>query len=152
MLDPEQQYVIFRSDRSDRIGGGSCAFISRDLHCYRIEIPSDVEEDLKTCGCDILCFNIIMHSTKYRFILIYRPPNSSLKTDLSQKTLSLLKVINRLSDLQTTSFVLGDMNFPGINWINSTFKTNGVDDLFFNDMSSLGMSQFVCEPTRVSKN
>ena len=94
MLDPEQQYVIFRSDCRDRIGGGSCAFISRDLHSYEIEIPSDVDDDLKTCGCDILCFNIMLNCVKYRFLLIYRPPSSCLKTDLSRKTLSLVKVID----------------------------------------------------------
>ena len=39
-----------------------------------------------------------------------------------------------------------------MNMINATFKTNGVDDLFYNDMSLLCMTQFVCEPTRVSKS
>ena len=60
-------------------------------------------------------------------------------------------MIEKLSDLQITTLILGDLNFPDINWMKSTFKTNGIDDVFFNGMSLLGMNQFVCDPTRMSK-
>ena len=151
-LDPEQNYTIFRSDRLNRVGGGSCAFISRDIDCHKIEISNAIQPDYKLCGCDIVCFNITVHSTNYRFILIYRPPHSSLKTEIPLKTTALINVIEKLSDLQITTFILGDLNFPDINWMNSTFKTNGIDDVFFNGMSLLGMNQFVCDPTRMSKS
>ena len=38
ILDPENNYFVFRSDRKGRNGGGVCAFISRSMKCYRVAL------------------------------------------------------------------------------------------------------------------
>ena len=61
--------------------------------------------------------NAQFHSTgssKIRFILVYRPPNSCLKIDLPAKMLALTKVIDKFSATSHTTVLLGDFNVPDV--------------------------------------
>jgi len=61
LLDPAGNYSIFRKGR-DSAGGGVCAFISKRLRCLDFNI-NNVSSDL-----DIVCFDILLKCSKYRFI------------------------------------------------------------------------------------
>ena len=98
-------------------------------------------------GCDVLHFEIILKSCKFRIILVYRPPNSDRYANIA-----LAKLLSSLVDphLLDTTIILGDFNLPCIDWSNSHVKIDGIHDCIFNCMSSLGMSQLVTQPTRIA--
>ena len=63
---------------------------------------------------------------------------------------ALTQALSLLSAPRDTTFILGDFNLPDIDWANHITIHDGVDDIFMNCMSTLGMTQFVREPTRLS--
>ena len=66
MIIPSDRYAIVRTDRQNRRGGGVCAIINKQYNIIPIVTPISVE---------IVAFYVIFHSTKYRFIVCYRPPD-----------------------------------------------------------------------------
>ena len=74
------------------------------------------------------------------------------KTDQIKQLTALVNLLDELSCTKHTTFVCGDFIFPDINWINFKTSFDGINDLFLNTMSSLGMTQFVLEPTRLSSS
>ena len=102
-------------------------------------------------GCEMLCFDIILTATKHRVILVYRPPNLHLSKLSQQAQLSAMtQLLNYLSDVKYTTFICGDFNFPAIDWDTLNVKHDGITNVFLNCMSSLGMTQFILEPNRLS--
>ena len=65
---------------------------------------------------------------------------------------SLLQLIDKLSDNNFTTVVLGDFNLPKIDWQKLDSVNDGIHDLVFNHMSQLGFTQFVSEPTRYNNS
>ena len=102
-------------------------------------------------GYELLAFNVLS-VVKYRFILVYRPPCSSPKSVIQIKNDLLIDAIYDLHDPHVTTFILGDFNFPDIKWNSSPPRINNIDDKFFNAMLNLGMTQFVQDPTIVSRS
>ena len=106
---------------------------------------------LSESGCEMLCFDMLSGSAKTRIILVYRPLNSYLNKLAQQNQLSaLVTLLEYLTCVKYTTFICGDFNFPDIDWIALKTKFDGINDVFLNAMSSLGMTQFVSEPTRLS--
>ena len=95
--------------------------------------------------------NFTLILIEYRLILVDRPPVLSLpKRDQVNKMYALTQALSLLSAPRDTTFILGDFNLPDIDWANHITLHDGVDDIFMNCMSTLGMTQFVGEPTRLS--
>ena len=78
---------------------------------------------------------------------MYRPPNIDKYANFA-----LIKLLSSLVDphLLDSTIVLGDFNLPFINWSNSCVRNDGIHDSIFDCMTSLGMSQLVTQPTRIS--
>ena len=152
MLDPDNQYNIYRSDRIEsRVGGGAVVLVRKRSRCGLVQIPDRCKNLIIISGCDIVCVDIYFKSVKYRFILVYRPPMLFLpKVDQDHEMQVLTQILSSLSATKDTTFILGDFNLPNIDWINLTAKHNGIDDVFMNCMSTLGMTQFITNPTRLS--
>ena len=152
MLDPDCHYTIYRSDRNEsKVGGGSIVFVKKRFKSGPVQIPDQCKSLIVVSGCDITCFDIYFKSAKYRFILVYRPPVLFLpKVDQVHKIQALTLILSSLSATKDTTFILGDVNLPNIDWTNHNAKQNGIDDVFMNCMSTFGMTQFVTNPTRLS--
>ena len=62
----------------------------------------------------------------------------------------IISILTELTNPQLTTFICGDFNLPHINWALDQTIFDGVHDLFYDFIFSLGMTQFVLQPTRYS--
>ena len=119
VLDHELQlygYNIYRKDRSGRRGRGVLRAVKSHLTCFR---RSDLETDMEMLACLIY--------TRRAFCLLfsvfYRPPGQNL--DFSAKFGAFPN--NYSSTNISTLIVLGDFNFPHIDWRTGTFYVSDPD-------------------------
>ena len=88
LLDPSNLYTVLRCDRpNDVIGGGSCAFVPRSWHCSQVDI--NIDSISATC-CEMVCFDIFLNNSKFRFFVVYRPPCSKFSSQINTTNMSLL--------------------------------------------------------------
>ena len=102
--------------------------------------------------CEIICFDAVLSDTKYRFILVYRPPHSSFNNnELFDASESLSVLIQGLFHRHFTTILLGDFNLPHIDWLNAcTINNDFVHNCLYDCFLDLGLTQFVHEPTRLN--
>ena len=100
-------YLSFRSDRSGRKGGGTILYIHKD-----IPVLDKSTFDDSVCQA-ILCTLPTINSI---LINVYRPPDASLSsfTKLIRHIQSYLDPI--IEEKHHDINILGDFNFPNINW------------------------------------
>ena len=128
-------------------------FISISLKSRQIDLSNKIDSLCNIINCDLICFDISIKLVTYNFILLYRPPNSSLnKADFSShKAITMLtNIINSSVNPQYTTIIAGDFDLPEINWQDNTFPTDGIHNVFIDSVSNLGLHQFITEPTRIS--
>ena len=142
-----QQYSVMRCDRLGRPAGGVCVLIPRDLRCHRVNLSHNLELLLHNSGTELVCLDLFMSRVKYRFINVYRPPNLT-----TVQVVALTKLLSDLSDPSCTCIILGDFNLPKINWLKSKTVFDGIHNVIFDCMSSLGMTQFITDVTRISNS
>ena len=119
---------------------------------HQIILSDSDHVDLIESGCELLCFTLFTGSSKIRFNLVYRPPNSSLRIDLPAKMLALTRLIDKFTAISYTTVLLGDFNVPEIDWFNLSFKQNKLNSILVNCISTNAMSQFVNTPSRSSRD
>ena len=90
--------------------------------------------------------DVCVSHTKYRLIVVYRPPHSEATDKLYAA--KLINVLASLSRVTWPVFIGGDFNCPGINWDRFKAPADNVQDLFLKFTLSNGFSQLVNEPTR----
>ena len=97
---------------------------------------------IESCSThEVLVVKANIDTLRVNFILTYRPPgcnaseNQALIEYLDQK-------INQLGNV----YLLGDFNYPHVNWTNSTASTPE-ESAFLNFCASNSLSQFGNEPT-----
>lgn len=92
---------------------------------------------------DVLCFDVPqpLSLTSVRFILVYRPPNSSNESDDN-----LLSLLSNLCSCTSRLVVLGDFNL-NINW-DTKQPSNRVSSNFLNFFEQCGLNQIVNKPSR----
>ena len=153
MLDPQHQYDIYRCDRIDRVGGGVCALISKSFRSSEHSL-SEIQRDLMSkSGCEVVCFDLHLDHFKYRFIVLYRPPFSTqTQIEIRSNTSNLSNLLIELTHAHHTSVLAGDFNLPKICWTDIDYPSDGVHDVMYNCFSSLGLTQFVHESTRISSH
>ena len=140
MLDPQQQYHVIRHDRKDKVGGGVCALISRDLKY--IEIP------VTNCHrrSSVIVFDIVVNSSKMCFVLVYRPPYHCV--DSIDDADDLSQLLSTLSRHSKPICVLGDFNCSNVDWSYRNSPTGSIDTIVYNMFCYNGFQQCVNEPTR----
>ncbi|KAK6045095.1 hypothetical protein COOONC_17400, partial [Cooperia oncophora] len=133
-------YSVVRKDRVGKTGGGVCALL------HNFFLYDEVKFDCKVLSADVLCFDVFLPSSRnHRFLLIYRPPQSTLSQDE--------QLVTVISDLVSTSphhvTILGDLNL-NIDWC-SHVALNSEAQKFLSAFESLSLEQLVTFPTRGNK-
>ena len=145
----QSEYFLFREDRRHKLGGGLCALIRNNLKADKLEM------DRKFDCMEILVFDLLNLDNKFRFILGYRPPGNTSST-VSKLFKSELDELGKLCAIDASVVVVGDFNFPGIDWSDgvpiSDLFSNSCKDVFINFIKQNALCQFVMEPTRYGKN
>ena len=132
MLDPHNHFNIFRCVRLDRSGGGVCALIPLQYKCHEHVFSDNDLSMLKISGCEIVCIDVTIVSTKHRFIVVYRPPNSSdPKLTAQIKITNLKHLIVKLTHPLYNTIIVGDFNLPRINWATHEYLHDGLHDVMY---------------------
>ena len=71
VLTADTGYRLFRKVRPAGTVGGVTAFLSNDYECIQVALTNKFDT------LELLCFDVFSAHVKYRFIVFYRPPNSS---------------------------------------------------------------------------
>lgn len=146
-------YSIFRTDRlsntvdDDNIGGGVCIIFNTDtVKLSRINLPQTYSH-IELSVADI----VSNHSKITRLFVAYRPPGANREPSAVSYTTDLCTCIENLLPLQGSIIIVGDFNFPSINWQNDNcIKCNNFScvGIFLTLHYKLGLQQFVQSPTR----
>ena len=137
MLEIDDFDIIAREDRKDTEGGrggGILVYARKEMHVWREDGPSDFNQAVTVkvkCGCEDVSIHVI-----------YRSPNSKKENDAS-----LNEWIKRMHG---TSVMIGDFNFPDINWISGTTGNKGRE--FYEAVEEAFFEQHVTEATHSSGN
>ena len=132
-------FIIVRSDRVSRPGGGVCLYLTENC-IYKICLI------YSNSVCDLLIVKI--HSPYLIIILVYRPPSSSLSDfdDIITKTREL--VLSLPAPLPNI-ILLGDLNMLQVIWDNSHAYNTSSELLIYLD-TPLFLNHQVSTPTRKS--
>jgi hypothetical protein len=95
ILDPHNQYVVFRCDRQLSHGGGVCAFVSKRFNAVAIDLTQSYP------ALEICCFDLLHSCARCRLIVVYRAPSSDHMP-------RLLECINALSNVKYHCIIAGD--------------------------------------------
>ena len=99
-------FTITRCDRKRRMGGGVCIYI-------RNSVIFDTCLRYSNSVCDLLI--VRLHTPSLIIMLVYRPPSCSM-SDFNDITLKIYEYVHSLSSPLPNIIMLGDFNFPGMNW------------------------------------
>ena len=115
-----------RTDTADGRGGGLLVYVKKGLQILPVDKNSDFNQ--------YVCFNVLNSNVTTHVILVYRPPNSSsTNTD---------KLCDIVKNAPKNSLIIGDINFPAIDWINLICdNSNGKN--FMNACIDSNFSQYV---------
>ena len=131
-------YNIFTND----LGGetrGIITYVSREIMCKQIQFF----DSFTVYVLIELCTDKI---NKFTLGTIYRSPNSTSEND--EKLLQALD--NYCKNCHNKLLILGDFNYPNINWQNwSTANTNNSGSQFLNILQKNYLIQHINQPTRI---
>lgn len=142
ILECERVFKFFRCDRISRSGGGVLIAVRDGLSCCVINIATHLE---------IVCTRVTLGYRDFIFCVCYRPPSSPLTFNSD-----LHDVINELIVRFPSCplFLLGDFNFPTINWHDSPPSSDCSSEcsLFINLCLDFNFKQLVLQPTRSTRH
>ena len=128
-------YTLFRCDRQSR-GGGVLIAVNDNIPCQKLSSPENLEA---TC----VRLNLPNPIT---VCVIYAPPNS---TSIYYET--LFTFISNLSKTSGKLIILGDFNFPDINW-DSLSGHSPISNQFCDLVFDTGLYQLIDTPTHSHGN
>jgi len=138
LLDPEGAYSIVRRDRLHSVGGGVCIAVKRGLKYVEVYCTAS--------SVEMLCVDVVCFNSRFRFIVIYRPPHyGSNARDYANK---LIESLESLCQVAWPVFIVGDLNCPGVNWQTNCAPLDGVQDKLLDCVVDYGFTQCVQLPTR----
>jgi len=126
-IDNTDQCYIYRKDRSDRLGGGVLALVSKSYCSYEIAIP--VPEKFRKL--EIIVHTVLLSVRKYRFIsVIDKTPEFNLAGRKNMKLLcECLDFVCR-NIVDDAIILVGDFNLPNINWSDLEAANDNIHDVF----------------------
>ena len=139
---------MLRHDRKDGRGGGVAAIFPNSLAPNISLIP----QDPNLCvGFEIIAFDLYYTSSNFsRFICVYLSLSSSKDTLIVK---NLLHLLNRLTDLKSDVFILGDFNFSDIKWDKPHLKILSQPSFMFKSFLDTNyMKQLINFPTQIHGN
>ena len=141
-----KNYVTYRKDRSDRIGGG--VFI-----CVRDSIVS-YKEDWNSDGkCEAVWCRLVDKNQKTYLVGCFYDAPSDCLSSLSE----FLTVLDHRAQLHNSRVLVGgDFNLPDINWDCMLTKVGGrcqnKNDMLLSVLNTCGLEQMIKTPTGVTNN
>ena len=119
IVDPEIQmecFNIIRCDKSERIGDGVCFYLKKSINYTTLLSYSNS-----------ICEVLIVKFTNPDLILVtmYRPPNAtaaSFNDIVSQTEHKICALNGPLPEV----IIMGDFNFPGVQWDSTISRTEGL--------------------------
>ena len=139
-------YNCLRCDRTGKKGGGVVAFYKSGLTVNEVNIyPVSNAKPY-----EVLCFDVYFSDEFVRFVCVYIPPDQSAINDV------VIDLCNTLKSLVLTDaplFILGDFNFPDIDWNIPSCPDNSYSDRTFLDFcSNYSLTQCIDYPTHDQGN
>lgn len=142
----DNAYSIFRKDRTDSQGGGVCLIVKNEsAKVVRVDIANNFQDT------DILCIDIVSSYSQIRLIAGYRPPSSDTADDAIQFTKHFIDCLMSLCDVDSSIIIMGDFNFPNIDWSALQFAVDNdrCSTLFSMFAKQFCLEQLVTGPTRL---
>ncbi|XGW28640.1 hypothetical protein V3C99_008428 [Haemonchus contortus] len=130
-------YEEIRCDRPRKKGGGVIFLLKRSL------FPVTVYAESVSDGYEIVSCDVSSRGYRYRLILVYRTPKCSAELNLQ-----LVKCISDLSSSNNPCLLMGDFNYPDINWHDAVSSSSSLANDFLQMLSNHGFSQYVNLSTR----
>ena len=129
--------LLIRRDRQDTMygrGGGIIVYTKKELNCYEIPTPLDIIQAIS--------LGIKLDKEDLHMYIVYRSPNSSLENNS--------KINNFINSVKDNSIIVGDFNYPDINWelLTGTLHTQE----FLDVLSEKHLNQHVTFPTHQAGN
>ena len=116
----DSSYTFFRRDSGyDKRGGGILVYIQNYLKAFCLH-------KFQIDNIELTCIQM----SSYRFVIVYRPPNF----DLNQTTL-LCDSLTNICDTNDSIIIIGDLNFPDINWHTYSSPNNIFQRIFNSNIS-----------------
>lgn len=137
-LKLENFEMVVRRDREDTTngrGGGLLIYAREGMCAWEIKTPADI---CQVGGMGVKTVN----GGEVQIYLVYRSPNSVAEND--QKMNKWIQTLN--GDFM----IIGDLNYPGIDWLNGTCQGKGAD--FLEIVQEKFLSQHVEGGTHISGN
>ena len=133
-------YMPFADSRTGRRGGGVLLLINTKLQ--PCQVPCN--KLIYACNqCNVVFASIGPTVRKTLVACVYRPLNITIAA--SQLLIHHLAQINEAAD---NRIILGDFNFPHIDWTNPRCtKRDGLGDIFQDALDDMGLFQCVTKPT-----
>jgi len=125
-----------RTDTTNGIGGGLMVY-SRE----GVKILSYDKFSNSTFN-QFCCFKVVTKGYMLNIVLVYRPPSAG-----QENTEQLCEILRQL---EVNTILIGDINMPGIDWINNRSDTKGRELLRTTEEE--GISQLVSFPTHYKGN
>ena len=138
-------YTPYRHDRTFARGGGALILVKDNVISTSLEIlPSQPNTDIRidAVACR-LCFD---GANDLGILCIYRPPDSSSEDNLLMRNI----ITDFLHFNIKNNIIVGDFNFPDINWPFSS--SSNQSNIFLNFCQDNFLTQHVHSPTRRISN
>jgi hypothetical protein len=144
LLDSQSAFSIVRRDRPQNKHGGVCAIVSKKWPVITVNL------DDKYSDLEIVCFDVIRARPALRFFVIYRPPYSD---DVAGNCVMMLtECIEHYTANDRVNIIVGDLNFPKIDWANSSSPNDKINKPFLDLIIEHGYIQLVDFPTHICDN
>ena len=133
-------HTDLRRDREDTqhgIGGGLLVYVGPGISIINRD---DAESDSRFN--QYCSFDVVGLEEKWTIYLVYRPPGSTGENNLSLAELVI--------SCEHNSILVGDFNYPGINWSDQTADSKG--KVFLDACTIRGLEQLVSTPTHIKGN
>jgi hypothetical protein len=153
LLNVEKKHTVYRLDRKGK-GGGLAIIVPVHIHSTRCN-----ELSYMNSVFEALVIKLRINKIVYSLGLFYRIPKDQAVTGHSttetpaqkeESIASLVECIKDVSESAGTSFIVGDFNFPKIDWSNLGAKIPERSREFVDIMADCGYQQFVDGPTRIA--
>jgi hypothetical protein len=148
-------YQCLRCDRKDARGGGVLVFYKDGLNINNMALQSSYIGQFY----ELLCFDLHLDNHFVRFIAVYLPPlqndNEKLTNanlTVANVTTSLCNILKSLLLINAPTYILGDFNFPHIDWKTPSCSGNSSHSLFLDFCISNSLTQCIDYPTHDKGN
>lgn len=140
-------YTLYRKDRGSD-GGGVCIYIRNNIAGHTV--TSYVSAKFNTVGpVESLWLEVSISKIKFLVACIYRQKQS---TSVEQNQ-QLLQTLESAISSKNSVYILGDFNYPEINWENLTVSPNNQCSLdFLESYKTHSGEQVITFPTRIRNN